>query len=50
MPQVSMTVRRDALLKQSFDKLCSEVGMSANTSINVFVRQMVNYGGNPFRD
>ena len=48
MAQVSMTVRMDAELKQMFDALCREIGMSANTAMNVFARQMVNVGGIPF--
>lgn len=48
MAQVSMTVRMDAELKQMFDALCREIGMSANTAMNVFARQMVNFGGIPF--
>ena len=32
MAQVSMTVRMDSLLKQRFDSLCAEFGMSANTA------------------
>ena len=48
MGQVSMTVRMDSLLKRKFDALCNEIGMSANTAINVFARQMVNFGGIPF--
>ncbi len=43
MPQVSMTVRMDSQLKQSFDALCREFGMSANTAINVFARAVVVY-------
>ena len=48
MAQVSMTVRMDSQLKQMFDALCREIGMSANTAMNVFARQMVNFGGIPF--
>ena len=48
MAQVSMTVRMDSQLKQMLDALCREIGMSANTAINVFARQMVNFGGIPF--
>lgn len=36
MAQVSMTVRMDSQLKQSFDALCSQFGMSANTAMNIF--------------
>jgi len=48
MPQVSMTVRMDSQLKQSFDALCREFGMSANTAINVFARAVVVYRKIPF--
>lgn len=40
MAQVSMTVRMDSQLKQMFDALCREIGMSANTAMNVFARQV----------
>ena len=39
MAQVSMTVRMDSQLKQMFDSLCAQFGMSANTAMNVFVVQ-----------
>ena len=41
MAQVSMTVRMDSQLKQTFDKLCSEFGMSANTAMNIFANAVV---------
>ena len=34
MAQVSMTVRTDEGLKASFDALCSQMGMSANKTMN----------------
>ena len=43
-----MTVRMDAQLKQSFDALCREFGMSANTAMNVFARAVVIYQKIPF--
>lgn len=43
-----MTVRIDAQVKQRFDTLCNEIGMSANTAMNVFVRKMISFGGIPF--
>ncbi len=43
-----MTVRIDADVKASFDKLCSEFGMSTNTAINVFARAVVQRGCIPF--
>ena len=48
MAQVSMTVRMDAQLKQSFDELCRDFGMSANTAMNVFARAVVIYQKIPF--
>ena len=48
MAQVSMTVRLDSQLKQQFNELCNEIGMSANTAINVFVKAAVKSRGIPF--
>ena len=48
MAQVSMTVRMDSNIKASFDALCSEFGMSANTAINVFAKAVVMYRKIPF--
>ena len=43
-----MTVRMDASLKSSFDALCFQFGMSANTAMNVFARAVVQRGKIPF--
>ena len=43
-----MTVRMDSLLKQQFNELCNEIGMSVNTAINVFVNAAVKTKGIPF--
>ena len=48
MPQVSMTVRMDSKLKSSFDSLCSQFGMSANTAMNIFAKAVVQRGKIPF--
>lgn len=48
MTQVSMTVRMDSLLKQRFDSLCAEFGMSANTAMNIFAKAVVQCGKIPF--
>lgn len=48
MSQVSMTVRMDSGLKQSFDSLCSQFGMSANTAMNIFAKAVVQRGKIPF--
>ena len=38
MAQATMTVRTDAALKATFDSLCAQFGMSANTAMNIFMR------------
>ena len=43
-----MTVRMDSDLKKSFDTLCSQFGMSANTAMNVFAKAVVQRGKIPF--
>ena len=48
MGQVSMTVRRDSQLKQQFNELCNEIGMSVNTAINVFAKAVVKTRSIPF--
>ena len=48
MAQVSMTVRMDSGLKNSFDALCAQFGMSANTAMNVFAKAVVQRGRIPF--
>lgn len=49
MAQVSMTVRMDSQLKQTFDALCREFGMSVNTAINIFANAVVKTRSIPFR-
>ena len=48
MAQVSMTVRMDSQLKQMFDSLCTQFGMSANTAMNVFAKAVVQRRCIPF--
>ncbi len=43
-----MTVRMDSKLKTSFDELCSQFGMSANTAMNIFAKAVVQRGRIPF--
>lgn len=43
-----MTVRMDSQLKQSFDQLCAQFGMSANTAMNIFANAVVVYRKIPF--
>ena len=48
MPQTPMTVRIDSQQKAAFDSLCEQFGMSANTAINIFVRQVIRLRSIPF--
>ena len=48
MGQICMIVRMDSDLKKSFDTLCSQFGMSANTAMNVFAKAVVQRGKIPF--
>jgi len=48
MAQSSMTVRIEADIKQQFDRLCRQFGMSTNTAINVFINQVVRKKRIPF--
>ena len=43
-----MTNRLDSDLKDQFDSLCDEFGMSANTAFNIFVRTVVRKRSIPF--
>ena len=43
-----MTVRMDAQLKQKFDALCSQFGMSVNTAFNIFANAVVRAQAIPF--
>ena len=48
MPQTPMTVRIDSQQKAMFDSLCEQIGMSANTAININVRQVIRLRRIPF--
>ena len=44
-----MTVRMDSQLKQNFDALCAQLGISANAAMNIFANAVVRSRGIPFR-
>ena len=48
MAQATFSVRMDEGLKEEFDRLCMEFGMSATTAINVFARAVVRERRIPF--
>lgn len=48
MAQATFSVRMDEGLKQQFDTLCADFGMTASTAINVFARTVVRERRIPF--
>lgn len=48
MAQTAVTIRMDSDIKKSFDLLCQDFGMSANTAFNIFARAVVHSKGIPF--
>lgn len=48
MAQSTFSVRMDEHLKDEFDELCEEFGMSATTAFNVFARAVVRERRIPF--
>ena len=48
MPQTTFSIRMDSKLKEDFDKLCEDFGMSMSTAINVFARAVVRERRIPF--
>lgn len=48
MAQATFSVRMDENLKNDFDALCTDFGMSMTTAINVFARAVVRERKIPF--
>lgn len=48
MAQTMVSFRMDEELKQNFDKLCSELGMSMSTAFIVYAKQMIREQRIPF--
>lgn len=48
MGTTNLTVRMDETIKAQFDALCTEIGLTPSTAINIFARQMVREQGFPF--
>lgn len=48
MGQTAVTIRMDSNIKQQFDALCQDFGMSANTAFNIFARSVVRSRSIPF--
>ena len=48
MGQTAFTVRMDSEVKNRFDELCKDFGMSANTAFNIFARAVIRQECIPF--
>lgn len=48
MTQSNISIRIDDNLKQKFDNLCEEFGLTMSTAINIFVRTVVREQRIPF--
>ena len=48
MAQTNINIRIDENLKKQFDSLCSELGLTMSTAINIFAKAFVRYKGMPF--
>lgn len=48
MAQTNINIRMDENLKQDFDRLCGELGLTMTTAFNIFAKTMVRQNGIPF--
>ena len=48
MAQTAFTVRMDSDVKNQFDELCKDFGMSSNTAFNIFARTVIKRQRIPF--
>ena len=48
MAQTIISVKVDESLKKEFEMICSDIGMSADTAMTVFIKAMVREKGFPF--
>lgn len=48
MAQTTVTIRMDANLKQDFDAICNELGMTMTTAITMLAKKMTRESRLPF--
>ncbi|MBQ8459493.1 type II toxin-antitoxin system RelB/DinJ family antitoxin [bacterium] len=48
MAQTNINIRIDDKLKQQFDALCSELGLTMTAAFNIFAKAVVRQNGIPF--
>lgn len=48
MAQTNINIRIDDKLKQQFDELCEELGLTMTAAVNMFAKAMIRHNGIPF--
>lgn len=48
MTTVPITMRADPAVKAGFERICTEIGLSVNAALNIFVRKVVREHRIPF--
>ncbi len=48
MSTTAISIRLDSDIKEKFDKICKELGISTNAAFNLFARAVVREQGIPF--
>ena len=48
MTTVPITMRADPVIKAGFEQICSEIGLSVNAALNIFIKKVVREQRIPF--
>ena len=48
MTTVPITMRADPAVKAGFEQICSEIGLSVNAALNIFIKKVVREQRIPF--
>jgi len=49
MPQTSINIRTDEILKKQFNEVCDELGLNLSVAINIFMKTVVRERGISFK-
>ena len=45
---VQVSTRIDSAVKQQFDKICDDIGVSPSGALSIFIKGVINHNGIPF--
>ena len=45
---IQVSTRIDVAVKQQFDKICDDIGVSPSGALSMFIKGVINYNGIPF--